>query len=58
MPVTFRWGALLGLFAGIIHGGLSGGRVIYSLTHSAGGALVLGLGLCYHDFYLYGKTYL
>ncbi|CAD8105112.1 unnamed protein product [Paramecium primaurelia] len=57
MPVTFRWGALLGLFGGIIHGGLSGGRTFYAFSHSVGGALVIGLGLCYHDFYLYARTY-
>jgi hypothetical protein len=58
MPVTLRWGALLGLFGGIIHGGFSGGRTIYALTHSISGAAIIGLGLCYHDFYLYARTYL
>lgn len=56
MPVTLRWGAVLGLFAGMVHGGIRN-RTFFVVTHTLTGTAIIGLGLCYHDFYLYGKTY-
>lgn len=56
MPVTVRWGLMLGLFVGMVHYPLKK-RPIYLITHPLIGMVIIGFGLCYNDFSAYSSSY-
>jgi len=56
MPVTFRYGVTLGFGSGFLVG-LYKKSIIVMPKHALIGAVVLGFGLCYHEFYELSRYY-
>jgi len=56
MPVTFRYGATIGLGTGFVYG-IYKKSISVMVKHTLVGAAICGLGLCYHEFYELSRNY-